>query len=182
MYSYKNYHPEKASIFKECCRKSIHHRFALRRPLWTERGEKKTYKGKLHFPPTCFLFLVWRVLLLPLSIMHPGHVYCCTLGYLFVCATKAERITARYSERTSAQFPRQPQRLVTHSLPLCARARVYARTHAHTYTRTCVPRHLIEPTSPFASMEGPLLRMKDMSRRLWNIHLSTHTGSEPASP
>lgn len=128
------------------------------------------YKGKLHFPPTCFLFIVWRVLLLPLSIMHPGHVFRCTLGYLFVCVTKAWQITARHSEETSAEFPRQPQRLVMHWLaPLCTctRAHTHIRSHAFLVVSLSQPLHLPPWRDPFSKWKTCL----DVSE----IYISAHT-------
>lgn len=161
MYSYKKkYHPEKLSIFKQCCEEASIN--VLHYGLLFEL--RKMYKGKLHFPPTCFLFLVCCVLLLPLSIMYLGHVYHHS-GYLFVSVTKAEQITARYSEHTSAEFQRQLSLLVTHSS-------APAHTHRHTHAR--ITRHLIVLPLHLPPWRDPFSEWKtclDVSE----IYISAHT-------
>lgn len=112
---------------------------------------RKKYKEQLCLPPSCFLCLVHCVLCLPFSIMQPRHVY--NHGEIMVClyATKAQRITARRRENTpQMSLERQLHSNIAHSLTRC--------------TLTNLTRHPLYPPVSFACMEGPLLRMKDMSR------------------
>lgn len=116
------------------------------------------YKEQLCFPPPRSLCFVHCVLCLPHSIMHPRHVYNRSVDVVCLYATKAHWITARRQETPVRWVLSDGFILVALSL-----------------TRSNLSRHLLYPPIPFARMEGPLLRMKDMSRRFWNIHLSTRT-------
>lgn len=84
--------------------------------------------------------------------MHPTrHVYNRGVIVVRLDATKAQWITARRQETSPQMSERQLHANITHSLARCTLANL--------------TRHPLYPPVPIACMEGPLLRMKDMSRR-----------------
>lgn len=173
--------PREASIFKECCGRRHPSSFCITVSSlnWAGGGgiggdvQRKTSLSTHLFSVYCMTCPLAATLNNASRACVPLHT-----GVL-VCVCDQSMADHSQTQQGNLSWVSTTASASCHTL---TRPSVHVYACSHTHTLTCVPRRLIEPTSPFASMEGPLLRMKDMSRRLWNIHLSTHTGSRPASP
>lgn len=113
---------------------------------------RDTYKEQLCFPPPCSVCLVHCVLCLPINNASQACVQSQPDCGVFLCATKAQRITARRQEA--------PLRLGLNGGSVLS-SRIRSLAHA---LKLDSPSPL-SSRSFFACMEGPLLGMKDMSRR-----------------
>ena len=110
MYSYKQF-TEGNCRYLNSVVIGVYHHSALGSHLWTERRvQRTTWLSSLSPSLSCMLCP------LPATLNNASRA--CVQSQLGTClrVTKAQRITARQSEHSSAEFPQQPQPLVTHSL------------------------------------------------------------------